>query len=90
MLLYYDIVNTEVSKGKALIELCNFLNIDPKRAMAIGDSRNDVEMLNAAGYKVAVSNATDELKQIADVITLSSGENGVLTVLNELYNQKTN
>ena len=89
-LLYYDIVNSEVSKGDALIRLCNYLKIDPKKAMAIGDSGNDFDMLKAAGYKVAVSNATDEIKQIADVITLSNTQNGVLTILNELYNQKIN
>ena len=89
-LLYYDIVNSEVSKGNALVILCNYLKIDPKRAMAIGDSINDIDMLNAAGYKVAVSNAKEELKEIADIITLSNTENGVLAVLNELYNQKIN
>lgn len=89
-LLYYDIVNKEVSKGNALVILCNHLNIDSKKAMAIGDSFNDLDMLNKAGYKVTVSNAIDELKQIANIIAPSNTSNGVLTVLNELYNQKTN
>lgn len=84
-LLYYDIVNKEVSKGKALEILCDYLNIDKKRSMAIGDSGNDIEMLKAAGYKVAVANATDDLKEIADIITLSNKENGVELVLKELY-----
>ena len=88
-LLYYDIVNSEVSKGTAVIELCEYLNIDPAKAMAIGDSTNDIEMLDAVGYKVAVVNASDDLKEKANIITLSNKQNGVATILNELYNQKT-
>ena len=84
-LLYYDIVNSEVSKGKALEILCNYLNISLDKAMAIGDADNDIEMLEKAGFKVAVANATDNLKKIADVITLSNKENGVAIVLNDLY-----
>ena len=87
-LLYYDIVNKDVSKGKAVEILCDYLKIDPKKAMAIGDSTNDLEMLNSVGYKVAVSNASDDIKEIADIITLSNKENGVATILNELYKQK--
>lgn len=90
VLLYYDIVNSEVSKGNALVKLCEYLNIDPQRSMAIGDSLNDLDMLNKAGLKVAVANAKDEVKQIADIIVPANVENGVATILNELYNEKIN
>ena len=89
-LLYYDIVNKDVSKGAALKILCEYLKIDPVKAMAIGDSTNDLEMLEASGYKVAVENASDDIKKIANIITLSNKQNGVATILNELYNQKIN
>ena len=56
--------------------------------MAIGDSINDIDMLNSVGYKVAVANASEKVKEIADIITLSNKQNGVATILNELYNQK--
>lgn len=86
-MLYYDIVNNDVSKGNALKILCKHLNIDPKRAMAIGDSSNDIEMFKEVGYKVAVASASDDLKSIADTVTLSSHENGVYIILNELYSK---
>jgi Cof subfamily protein (haloacid dehalogenase superfamily) len=89
-LLYYDIVNNDVSKGNALKILCDYLKIDCKKAIAIGDSTNDIEMLKAAGYKVAVYNASDDVKEIADIITLSNKENGLAILLNEIYNQKGN
>jgi len=88
-LLYYDIVNIEASKGEAVKKLCSFLKIDTKKAMAIGDSDNDIDMLNSVGYKVAVSNASEELKKIADIVTLSNKGNGVLVVLTDLYKNKT-
>ncbi len=88
-MLFYDIVNSDTSKGKAVEILCNYLKIDPKRAMAIGDSINDIEMLDLVGYKAAVENASDEVKKVANIITLSNEQNGVATLLNELYNQKT-
>ena len=88
-LLYYDIVNADVSKGKAAEMLCEHFKIDIKKAMAIGDSTNDYDMLEKVGYKVAVSNASDDVKQIADIVTLSNKQNGVATILNELYNNKT-
>lgn len=87
-LLYYDIVNSDVSKGVALKKLCDELKIDIKKTMAIGDSENDIEMLNTSGYKVAVANASDDIKQIANVVTLSNKENGALVVLTELYKNK--
>ena len=55
--------------------------------MAIGDSDNDIPMLKKAGYKVAVANASDNLKAEANMITLSNKQNGVATILNELYTQ---
>lgn len=84
-LLYYDIVNSDTGKGKALKILCEYLNIDSNKAMAIGDADNDIDMFLYAGYKVAVANASEKLKEKADVITLSNRQNGVYTILNELY-----
>ncbi len=84
-LLYYDVVNGEVSKGNALEILCKHLEIPLDVAMAIGDSDNDIDMLSKAGYKVAVANASENLKKVAKIITLSNTQDGVATVLNELY-----
>lgn len=86
-LLYYDVVNKGVNKGEALEILCKYLDINPEKAMAIGDSDNDIPMLEKVGYKVAVANGTDNLKAVANIITLSNKQNGVATVLNELFTQ---
>lgn len=83
--LYYDIVNKGTSKGNAVKELCEFLNIDLKKTMVIGDSYNDISMFDVAGFKVAVENALPMVKEKADFITLSNKDNGVSLVLNDLY-----
>ena len=85
---FYDITKNDVSKGNAIKKLCDFLKIDIDRTMAIGDSGNDMEMFEVAKVKVAMKNAEEELKNKADIITLSNNEDGVRKVLEELYNLK--
>jgi len=45
--------------------------------MACGDSDNDYSMIEVAGFGVAMENASKELKDIADAVTLSNDEDGV-------------
>ncbi len=47
-----------VDKGSGLLRLCALLDIDPARVLAIGDSDNDIPMLAAAGFGVAMGNAS--------------------------------
>ena len=63
---FCDIANEDSSKGNAIIKLCEFLNIDLKDTVAIGDDFNDVTMFNVAGHSVAMDNANDEVKEYAD------------------------
>lgn len=86
-ILFYDITLNDVSKGNAVKTLCHHLEIDLEDAMAIGDDDNDLSMLEAVSVKVAVSNASDNLKSIATVITCSNDEEGVAMVLEKLYNE---
>ena len=88
-LLYYDVVNADVSKGSAIRELCAFLNIPLDRTMGIGDSMNDLEMLEVCTYKVAMGNASEEIKKISNYETLSNDEDGVSLVLERLYEELT-
>ncbi len=88
-ILFYDITNSDVSKGNAVKILCDYLNIDIKKTMAIGDSDNDIEMLQTVNVKVAMNNATEALKKEANFITLSNDEEGVAVILERLYNELT-
>ena len=87
--LFYDIVNAEVSKGEAVKILCDYLKINIEKTMCIGDSINDLDMFEVCNYKVAMNNADEKLKEIADYITLSNNEDGVGLVLERLYEELT-
>lgn len=70
------------SKGNAAYKLYNLLNIDKSNIICFGDSMNDVSMFEKSGVKVAMKNATEDLKSIADYITeFSNNEDGVVRFL---------
>jgi hydroxymethylpyrimidine pyrophosphatase-like HAD family hydrolase len=70
-----------VDKGSALRKLCEILDVDPQRVLAIGDSENDIPMLQAAGFAIAMGNATESLKVVADWIAPSIDEDGAAVAL---------
>lgn len=65
------------SKASALSHLAEKLGIKKEEIMCCGDSLNDKEMLEMAGFAVAVDNACDEIKDIADYITDNNDNDGV-------------
>lgn len=71
-----EITHPEAKKGIALEALCNLLDIPLANTMALGDSGNDESMLKSAGLGVAMGNAPDFIKMIADAITERSEEDG--------------
>lgn len=66
-----------VNKGSALIELGKILGIQREEIMACGDGDNDIDMVKEAGLGVAMDNAEDRVKAVADYITESNDEEGV-------------
>jgi hydroxymethylpyrimidine pyrophosphatase-like HAD family hydrolase len=78
---FINVVDPGVSKGAALDRLAEHFGIGLDRVMAIGDGTNDLPLLARAGLKVAMGNARDELKAIADHITLGVEESGVAAAI---------
>ena len=70
-------IHKDADKCIALKKVANLYDIDPSRVMCIGDAPNDVSMIQWAGKGVAVSNAWDCAKQVADAIVPSNEEAGV-------------
>lgn len=66
-----------VDKGLGLTKLCEYLGISLTEVMVIGDSDNDLEMIEIAGTKIAMGNAYDCVKTIADHIVSTNDEDGV-------------
>jgi Cof subfamily protein (haloacid dehalogenase superfamily) len=74
---FLEITDGSVNKGVALAALAEHYGIDQSEVMAIGDSLNDLEMINYAGLGVAMGNARPEIQARADIITASNEEDGV-------------
>jgi Cof subfamily protein (haloacid dehalogenase superfamily) len=66
-----------VTKGEALLQLADLLSVKQEETMAIGDTENDLSILQAAGIGVAMGNAPVEIQAIADYVTASNLEDGV-------------
>lgn len=72
------------SKGKAVMELAKQLGMDKSQVMSFGDSYNDIEMITESGIGIAMGNACESLKEVADYITLSNDEDGVAVILEKM------
>ena len=74
-----------ITKGSGLIELCEFLGVDLSETIAVGDGLNDLEILQTAGLAVAMGNAKDEIKDIADYVTADNEHDGVAEVIEKFF-----
>lgn len=81
---WLDIAPDGVSKASALEEIRRRLRIPKDRTVAVGDQRNDLEMLRWAACGVAMGNAPAEVQDTAGVITASVDDDGVVDVLDAL------
>lgn len=70
-----------VNKGVALDNMCKELCFTPDEVMSFGDADNDIEMLQFAGYGIAMGNASEDCKAAAKYETLSNGEDGIAAAI---------
>ncbi len=69
---YIDITPANLGKATALSYLSNFLSVNTSEIMAIGDNKNDIDMLKLSGISVTLADSYDEVKQIASYTTKNS------------------
>ncbi len=81
---FVNIVAPEVSKGKALEVLASYLGISLAEVIAVGDGRNDMSVLTLAGLAIAMGNAPDEVKEIADYVTLDVDQSGLAAAVTKI------
>ena len=74
---FLEIMPSGVDKGKGIHRLGELYGITADEIMALGDSQNDLDMLKAAGFPVAMANAVDEVKAVASYVTASNNDDGV-------------
>ena len=73
---HYDVHVKDYSKADGVKVLSDALTIDIKEVIAFGDNYNDLQMLESVGIGVAMGNAKDELKAVADYVTKKVEEDG--------------
>lgn len=72
-----------VSKGQGLMKLCEYLNVPIEKTIAVGDADNDLDLLERAGLAVAMGNANENVKKIADVIVSDNDHGGCAQAIRE-------
>jgi len=78
---FLEFSNPEASKKCAVEFLQNYWGLKKEEILTIGDQNNDIALLQAGGLKIAMGNATDELKEIADYIAESVYEDGFVKAM---------
>lgn len=81
---YYEFTAKDIDKAKALSFIQEKYGLDSKDMIAFGDGQNDQTMLQFAKVGVAMENAVESLKEVADLVTKSCDEDGIIYALEEL------
>jgi Cof subfamily protein (haloacid dehalogenase superfamily) len=79
---FFEAAHAEVNKGAAVRYLAEeILGLHPAQVMTLGDNFNDVEMIEYAGIGVAMGDAPEEVKALADWVAPSVAENGAVAAI---------
>ena len=85
---FIEIASPKIDKGESLDRLMKHLGMTKDNLIAFGDGFNDLTMIEYAGVGVAMSNAQDVVKNIANIIALSNEEDGVADTIEKLILNK--
>ena len=83
---FLEIMKKGVTKGAALAQLGELLGIEPAEMMTMGDQENDLSMIELAGIGVAMGNATDQVKQVAQYVSVTNDQDGVAQAIYHFIN----
>lgn len=72
-----DIIPADSGKGVGIESVLSYYHLKKEEALAFGDGNNDIDMLQAVGTGVAMGNASDELKAVADEVCGPAAEDGI-------------
>ncbi|MGG7325512.1 Cof-type HAD-IIB family hydrolase [Clostridium baratii] len=79
----FEVMRNGSTKGDAVRYLANYFGIDKEEVMCIGDSENDLSMIKYAGIGVAMGNASEDIKRVADYVTDTNVNDGVAKAINK-------
>ncbi len=78
-----DFTLAGVDKASGIARVGQTLGVNPTNMVAVGDSYNDLPMLEACGFSVAMGNAPPEVKDAAEFVAPSVAEDGLAVAINE-------
>ncbi|WP_312694873.1 HAD family hydrolase [Caproiciproducens sp.] len=81
----YDVYKITTSKAHGIEQLLRKLHLNWDEVVAIGDSLNDMEMIQAAGIGVVMGNGHEDLKKSADFITKTVNQDGVAYAIEQIF-----
>jgi hydroxymethylpyrimidine pyrophosphatase-like HAD family hydrolase len=82
-----DITASGIDKGFGVREVCKRTSISLTEVLCVGDSLNDIPMLEIAGFSACPNNAMDEVKKIVDFVAPSNSTRGLLEILDKFRSQ---
>ena len=85
---FLEFMNKKVNKGVGVELLAKHLNIKQEEIITMGDAGNDLHMIEYAGMGIAMGNATNDIKTIANYITESNNEDGVAKAIEKFVLKK--
>ncbi len=85
---YVELLPQFIDKSVAVEKLVKYLDIRRDKVICVGDSYNDLPMIRYAGMGVAMGNAQPEVKEVADYVTGSNDENGIVTIIQKFMTEK--
>ena len=85
---FLEFASPEVTKASGLAFVAEQLGFAPERTVAFGDGENDVELLDWAGFGVAVANAHGRVLEVADWVCPSAEVEGVAQVMDALLDSR--
>ena len=83
---YLEILPAAAGKGSALLFVEQYLHVPHSHTFAVGDAENDLSMLKAAGTGIAMVNATDVVKEVAEIVTTrDNNHNGLVEIIDKYF-----
>jgi len=82
---YIEVSHGDVCKRNAIQWLADELNVHQEEIAAFGDGENDIEMIEYAGFGVAMENGSEDLKRVSDWVAPSVEDDGVARVIKEFF-----
>ncbi len=84
----WDVTSAAATKHLAALELMKLTGIDRDKTVGVGDGYNDFSLMEACGFKVAMGNAPEDLKAIANLVVSSYQEDGVAVLIEKLLSEE--